>query len=178
MRQLLIFFASISLTFEAFGSGQPVPESTRPVHISTTFRFDVDAPFTKAASLFGPQSEKSWAGEAWNPTFLYPQPGKDTPGAVFTVANGSHTGTWVNTRYDEARGEMQYVAVIPQIVVSIIDVKLTLVSATKTRVDVRYTRTALDAAANHHVSELARHDAASGPEWSNAIRKMLSASNR
>ncbi len=57
-----------------------------PVHVSNSFELIVRAPLSRAAILFGPEGERCWAGERWNPEFLHPQPGKDVQGAVFTVA--------------------------------------------------------------------------------------------
>lgn len=78
---------------------KPVVE---PARLSTRFDFEVDAPFSRTALLFGPRAEMSWAGTQWRPVFLYPWPGEDIEGAVFTVARGPHTSIWVNTLYDVA----------------------------------------------------------------------------
>jgi hypothetical protein len=148
-------------------------QSAAPLHLSTSFQFEVDAPFSKTSLLFGPESEKTWAGEHWQPRFLYPRPGGDTVGAVFTVSRGSHPSIWVNTIYDVTGGKMQYVAIVPQIVATVIDVKVTSLSSARTRVDVVYTRTALDPSANDDVRDLAHHDSLSGPEWQKAIQESL-----
>ncbi len=142
-----------------------------PVHLTSTFHFEVHAPFSRVATLFGPESEKTWAGPNWQPTFLYPVPAHDTQGAVFTVPHGPHTSIWVNTVYDVPTGRMQYVAIIPDIVASVIDVHVTSTSPTQTAVDVTYTRTALDPAANNDVRTLAHHHAASGPAWQTSIEQ-------
>jgi hypothetical protein len=147
--------------------------SAEPVHVSTHFDFEVDTPFATATLLFGPKSEMSWAGDDWKPVFYYPRPGNDVEGTVFTVTRNHHTGIWVNTLYDVAGGRMQYVSVIPQVVATVVAVKLSSVDARKTHVDVTYTRTALDPAANDDVRGLAQHDAASGPEWAKAIRSSI-----
>jgi hypothetical protein len=165
--------AGLLITINPSGGCQTMKESAEPLHLSTSFHFEIDTPFSTAALLFGPESEKRWAGEHWQPQFFYPQPGEDTVGAVFTVAKGPHTSIWVTTIYDVPNGKMQYVAIIPQVVASVIDVRLTSVNSTKTRVDVTYTRTALDAAANGDVRDLAHHDAISGPEWQKAIQEYL-----
>lgn len=155
----------------AQGDGQTMQHSAEPVHITTSFHFEVHAPFSRVALLFGPESEKSWAGKHWQPEFLYPRPATDSQGAVFTVPQGPHTSIWVNTLYDVAAGRMQYVAVIPDVVASIVDVRLTDVQSSQTAVDVTYTRTALDPEANDHVRSLAHHDGVSGPEWQSSIEK-------
>jgi len=173
MRNQGILVTSVLLAFNSLGVSQAMDQITQPIHLSTRFDFEIDAPFSTTALLFGPESERTWAGEHWKPIFFYPQPGKDTEGAVFTVARGVHTSIWVNTVYDVAGGHMQYVAIVPQVVATVVEVKLTRLDASKTRVDVAYTRTALDPAANDDVRDLARDDAVSGPEWGKAIRASL-----
>src|SRR5208282_4058969 len=122
-----------------------------PAHVSNSFHFLVHAPLSRAATLFGPDGERSWAGEDWNPEFLYPQPGKDIQGAVFTVQRGHHTSVWINTLFDVASGRIQYVSFVPDIRVSTVDVRLTQVDASTTSVEVTYVHTALDVSANDKV---------------------------
>jgi hypothetical protein len=80
---------------------------------------------------------------------------------------------WVNTVFDTVGGRMQYVSFIPDAVVSTIDVRLTSVDPSSTRVDVTYARTALDVAANDDVEAMGKRDRESGPEWEQAIAKCL-----
>jgi hypothetical protein len=146
---------------------------TQPVHVSNSFHFLVRAPLVRAATLFGPEGERCWAGPRWNPEFLYPQPGKDVQGAVFTIQHGPHKSVWVNTVFDSVAGRMQYVALVPETVVSTVDVRLTAVDPSSTSVEVTYARTALDVAANDEVAALGKRDSESGPEWQQAIEKCL-----
>ncbi len=149
------------------------PATPVPAHVSNSFHFVVHAPMAEAAPLFGPNGERGWAGQHWDPVFLYPQPGKDVQGAVFTVQHGPHTSAWVNTVFDLADGRMQYVSFIPGVVVSTIDVRLTAVDSSTTSVDVTYLRTALDTSANDDVEGLGRNDRESGPHWEQAIEAWL-----
>jgi len=146
---------------------------TQPTHVSHRFQFVVRAPLVRAAVLFGPNGERCWAGPNWNPEFLYPQPGKDTEGAVFTVQHGHHKSVWVNTLFDPAAGRMQYVAFIPEKLVTTVEVRLAAVDSSNTDVEVTYARTALDSSANDEVEALGRKDSESGPEWQRAIEKCL-----
>jgi len=149
-------------------------EQTSPTaHVRNQFQFVVRASLSRAAPLFGPEGERCWAGPQWNPEFLYPQPGKDVQGAVFTVQHGPHTSVWVNTLFDLAGGRMQYVSFIPGKVVSTVDVRLTAVDSSSTSVEVTYARTALDAAANEDVRGLGVSDRESGPHWQGAIARCL-----
>jgi hypothetical protein len=146
---------------------------TQPVHVRNSFQLLVRAPLARAATFFGPDAERCWAGPHWNPEFLYPQPGKDVQGAVFTIQHGPHKSVWVNTLFDPAAGRMQYVAFIPETLVSTVDVRLTAVDLSSTSVKVTYARTAVDAAANDEVEALGKRDRESGPEWQQAIEKCL-----
>jgi hypothetical protein len=168
--------AFLALTLlSARAESQTMPTSAEPAHLTTSFHFEIHAPFARVVVLFGPESEKTWAGPRWQPNFLYPLPASDTQGAVFTVPHGPHTSIWVNTLYDLTAGRMQYVAIIPNLVASIIDVHVTAINPTQTAVDVTYTRTALDLAANDDVRSLAHHDAQAGPEWQTSIEQSLAA---
>lgn len=174
----MIVAAGILLAFAAFtinntsGAEKP-PAPAIPVHVDNSFQFLVHAPLRAAAPLFGPEGERTWAGKEWNPLFLYPQPGKDMQGAVFTVQQGKHESVWVNTLFDLAGGRMQYVSVVPGVRLSIVDVQLTARDAATTRVEVRYVRTALDVSANEEVQTLGERDRQEGPHWQEAIEGYL-----
>lgn len=144
-----------------------------PLHVSNSFQFLVRAPLSRTAPLFGPEGERCWAGEHWKPEFLYPQPGSDVQGAVFTLQHGGRKSMWVNTLFDMAGGRMQYVSFVPGTVVFTVDVRLTSVNLSITRVEVTYARTALDAAANDEVQTMAMSDRESGPHWRQAIESCL-----
>jgi hypothetical protein len=145
----------------------------RVAHVSNSFSFTVPASLHDAAPVFGPEGERSWAGTEWNPQFLFPVPGKDVEGAVFTVPHGDHRSVWVNTRFDREAGRMQYVVVLPDLLVSTIDVVLHVIDATHARVDVTYIRTALQPDANEHVVAMGRHDREQGPDWERSIKTYL-----
>jgi hypothetical protein len=167
-----LFFALVfSMT------NQQISSTTRaqavPAHVSNTFQFVVPAPLSRAASLFGPEGERCWAGQSWNPVFVYPHPARDTEGAVFTIQHGPHKSVWVNTLFDLAAGRMQYVSFVPDMLVFTVDVRLTAVTPSTTSVEVTYARTALDVTANEHVLGLGMSDRESGPHWQQAIDSCL-----
>jgi hypothetical protein len=147
--------------------------AARPAHVSNTFHLVVRAPLSRAATLFGPEGERCWAGPHWNPEFVYPQPGQDLQGAVFAVQHGPHRAVWVNTLFDTVGGRMQYVSFIPDTLVFTVDVRLSAVDPTHTEVEVTYARTALNAAINDEVEAMGARDRENGPEWQEAIEKCL-----
>ncbi|HTV04576.1 MAG TPA: hypothetical protein VME86_04345 [Acidobacteriaceae bacterium] len=147
--------------------------SAAPVQVKNSFEFEVRAPLRDVAPLFGPEGERCWAGKHWDPVFVWPQPAKDVEGAVFTVQHGEHTSVWVDTVFDPGAGRMQYVAVVPGAMTFTVDVRLSAASSSVTKVDVTYTRTALDTAANDDVMAMGKSDRANGPYWKKDIEGAL-----
>jgi hypothetical protein len=143
-------------------------------------RFDltVKASYADTTTLFGPSGERAWAGKDWNPQFLYPSPEHDEEGAVFTVQHGSHKSVWVNSIRDIQARHFQYVYFIPDALVTVIDVHFSPVNDSSTRVEVTYTRTALNPEANDHVRALGEKDITSGPEWQESIDHYLKSRNQ
>ena len=142
-------------------------------HTVAHFSFTVAAPFARVALQFGPEAERAWGDPQWDPHFLYPQPGKDVAGAVFTLQHGQMSSVWVNTRYDAAAGRMQYIYIVTNAMVCVIDVSVASVDPLHTSVDVTYTRTALAPEHNQGIAHLSQQDAQSGPEWRQHVEHAL-----
>jgi hypothetical protein len=147
---------------------------TAAAHVSHSFRFAVQAPPGVVAPLFGPQKERAWA-EGWDPQFVYPQPGADRPGAVFTVRHGGQGSTWITTAFEPENGHVQYVYLIPGIMVTVIDIRVSAQGDFASLVQVVYERTALDPGYNDHVEHLGEQDSESGAHWKLAIDHYLKA---
>jgi hypothetical protein len=169
----LIVLAFALFTMNNTQSTKTAQAQVALAHVSNSFHFLVHAPLGSTAPLFGPEGERSWAGAEWDPQFLYPQPAKDIQEAVFTVQQGDRKSVWIATRFDVDRGRMQYVSIVPGIRVSTVDVRLTAVDASTTRVEVTYVRTALDGSANEEVQALGESDRQEDPHWQEAIEAYL-----
>jgi hypothetical protein len=172
MKGGVLLFLSVIISMTSPQIAQP---AVVPAHVSNSFQFVIRVPLSRVAPLFGPEGERCWAGQHWNPVFLYPQPGMDVQGAVFTVQNGPHTSLWVNTLFDPEGGRMQYVSFVPGIHVFTVDVRLTPVDSSSTSVEVTYVRTALDVGANEDVETMGKSDRESGPHWQQEIERCLTA---
>ncbi len=153
------------------GEAQDAPTSAL-THTRNEFTFVAKASYERVFPLFGAWEEKKWA-EGWEPQFVYPQSPSDQPGMVFTIAHGGMKSVWTNTAFDAAGGHVQYVYVIHDALVTLVDIHLTKAGVNETRVSVVYERTALSPEANDHVAHLAKGDAKSGPEWEEAINGYL-----
>jgi len=147
-------------------------------HAESNFEFTVAAPYKSVAPLFGGLGERCWGGEGWNPEFVYPSPAADRSGAVFTLSHGNSHSTWVNTIFDLKSGHIQYVYFIPNTIAVLVDIDVHSKGEEMTGVHVQYQRTALRPEINPHITELAKHDEKTGPEWADAIATCLKLRNQ
>ena len=141
-------------------------------HTHNQFNLTAHAPYEQVFPLFGALEEKKWA-ESWDPQFVYPSPARDQQGMVFTVEHAGMSSVWTNTALDEASGHVQYVYILNNAMVTLVDIHVTKAGATETRVSVVYERTALKPEANEHVTHYAKGDAKSGTGWEQAINAYL-----
>jgi hypothetical protein len=137
------------------------------LHTREQFSFVVHAPFKLAWPLFGADGERAWA-PGWDPGFLWPSEAVDQPGMVFRISHPLGTAIWVNTAFDEPAKRIQYVYVIPDVVVTVISLQL-IASGRATQVEVTYERTALSESAADRVRAMAEGDKSAGEEWSRQI---------
>ena len=155
-------------------TGQPC-ESARShqglLHTREQFDFIADAPLDVAWPLFGADAERAWAPE-WEPIFIWPAAVTEQEGMVFKIAHADKTAIWVNTAFDRMASRIQYVYVIPDLVLTVITLNLSQVGAA-THVAVTYERTALADAAGEAVRQMAGRDKAAGPEWAQQLNNHL-----
>ena len=149
-------------------------EGVKPAlaHTHQEFSFEVQAPHDQVFPLFGALEEKKWA-KGWDPQFVYPIPAHDQQGMVFTRKHGGMSSVWTCTAFDETTGHVQYVYVIDDAMVTLIDIHVVKAGTAETQVSVVYERTALQPEANEHVAHMATGDAGSGSEWAEAINGYL-----
>jgi len=141
------------------------------LHTREQFALVANAPFELAWPLFGAHKERDWA-PGWNPSFVWPATPVDCEGMVFKVGHGDRAALWVNTEFDKVVRRIQYVYVIPDVLVTVITLKLAP-NGESTNVEVVYERTALAEAANEIVRDMAANDRVAGREWSQQINTYL-----
>jgi hypothetical protein len=141
------------------------------LHTREQFALIANAPFELAWPLFGAHKERDWA-PGWNPSFVWPEKPVDREGMVFKVGHGDKAAIWVNTVFDETVRRIQYAYLIPDVLVTVITLKLEP-NGDSTNVEVVYERTALAEAANRIVRDMAASDRVAGKEWSQQINTYL-----
>jgi hypothetical protein len=164
--KFVAFLAGVAIV-----SSPALPATEARVHTHASFEFVADASIETVFPLFGAERERVWAPD-WDPRFVWPPVALDQEGMVFSVAHGERNAVWVNTVFDRSGHRAQYVYVLPDHFVTVIDVRLTA-QQESARVDVTYERTALSAEADPIVRRMGDHDGASGPAWSAQINAYL-----
>lgn len=149
----------------------PSARSDARAHTEEKFAFIAIGALEDVAPLFGANRERAWAPD-WNPQFVHPLPVSDQAGMVFTVNHGHLQAAWVNTEFDLRNGRIQYAYVIPDVMVTLISLRL-IPEGKQTHVQVAYDRTALSPEADEHVRRMAEQDRAAGPEWEKQINDYL-----
>jgi hypothetical protein len=177
MKALFLLAGIAASALPALAQAPPAPPEAL-LHMSTSFDLTVHVPYAKTAPLFGPEGERAWAGKHWKPEFIHPQPAADIEGAVFTIQHGPYKAVWVNTLFDREARHFQYVYFMPDLMVTVIDVRFKPERADSTSVNVIYTRTALTLEGNEHVAAMSEGDKAAGKDWQKGIDDYLAASNR
>jgi hypothetical protein len=175
--KLIQYATTLLLAAMTTFAAQPSSDATRSLaHTETSFDLTLHAPMKSIAPLFGAEKERAWAGGDWNPAFVYPVPAADKKGAVFTIKHGEHSATWICTAFDLESGYFQYAYIIPEIMVTLIDVHLNKRDADTTAAHVVYQRTALTPEGNEHVDQFTESDRKAGPIWEQAINTHIASS--
>ena len=86
---------------------------------------------------------------------------------------GPHESVWVNTLFDAEAGHFQYVYFVNDLMVTVIDLKFSVLDSRNTKVNVVSERTALNPEANDHVQQLGASDRSNGTRWQKAINHYL-----
>jgi len=172
MKNILALIATAGMAAPALAQTVSNPPKAC-AHLSASFEFIVHAPYAVTAPLFGPNGERVWAGQEWDPKFIYPQPANDVEGAVFTVNHGTSTLVWINTVFDLDARHIQYAYFLPESMVSTVDVRFNLIDASTTQVKVVYTRTAHTPQNNELVGMMSENDRKKDKEWERAIDNYL-----
>lgn len=120
------------------GAAAPVNGNRLIAEHSFVIRGSVDAVFR----LLDPVSERDWVDD-WDPIPVYPPELSRDAGTVFTLVRDGRTAVWTTLTHSMAEHVTEFLVTEYDYQQRRIEVRCTAESADTTRVDVRYTTTAL-----------------------------------
>jgi hypothetical protein len=141
---------------------------------SQYFSIGLNGSVADVTPLFGPVREAKWASD-WSPRFIHPSEGAQQEGVVFTTTDRPGTERfWLLTKYDVAKGRVEYVIFTPGLTASEIKISIVSKGERHCKATITYRRSALTAEGNAEVVKL---DAQWAEEqrihWEAAINRAL-----
>lgn len=146
----------------------------QPARFVHTEALALDAPPDRVFPLFGPLRERIWAHD-WAPRILHSEsPEADSPGTVFT-SPGPDGGdvAWCLAEWRPDQRRAHYVRVTPGLHLADLTIVCHAAEADRTRAEVTYAFTALSAAGNAALADLAAHHPGQVAGWAAAINHAL-----
>lgn len=131
-------------------------------------RITVDAPVERAFMLFTPAGERHWV-EGWDPAWLHPADGRTEPGMVFTTGTGPEYTVWTLADFDRVAHRSRYLRCTPASRLAVVEIACRPLGADHTEVEVAYTLTALNAAAEPVVAAFGAGFTAMVDGWAERI---------
>ena len=138
------------------------------------FNIGLNGSVAHVTPLFGPVREAEWAPD-WSPRFIHPSDGTQQEGVVFTTTDRPGTERlWLLTRYEVAKGRMEYVILTPGLTASEIKISIFSDGERHCRATITYRRSALTPEKNAEVVKLDAHWAEEQRiHWEAAINRAL-----
>lgn len=137
-------------------------------HLRCQHRIRVEAPVERAFLYFTPAGECHWV-DGWKPTYLHPTDERTEPGMVFTTGEGAEYTVWTLVDFDRVAHRSRYLRCTPASRLVVVEIGCRALDAHTTEVEVTYTLTALNAAAEPAIAAFGAGFAAMIDGWAAQI---------
>jgi hypothetical protein len=144
-------------------------------HIVRTHAIEIPLGITETFALFTPRGEMLWI-EDWKPDFIYPADGTTCETMVFRTGFGAEETWWSCTEWAPEKFRVRYARVTPASRFAHVRVACAPLTTGRTKVDVRYTLTALNDLGRKKLEEMSPVSFANTIEhWKTLIERALPA---
>jgi hypothetical protein len=119
----------------------------KPHRISRTYEQTINGSIKKIMPLYCPVREMDWC-ENWNPKAVYSNSGLVEKDCIFITSNGDADIVWIVSDYDIEKGHVEMVYLVPEILVTKLEIQLTPITEDKTKAIITYSKSSLSEMGN------------------------------
>ena len=123
-------------------TGESKMRIEKPNRISHTYEHTINGTVEEIMPLYCPVREVDWC-EGWNPKVVYSNSGLVEKDCIFITSHGDDNFVWVVTDYDIEKGHVEMVYLIPNVLVTKLEIRLTPISKEITKAEITYSKTSL-----------------------------------
>lgn len=144
-------------------------------HVSRSYRQTINATSKIIFPLLCPVREAEWLDD-WDYKMIYSVSGVAEKGAVFTTSYWEDSEqTWIITKHDSIKSEIQFARFVPGFVTSVLDINVLPKDKNSSYVDVTYTYTGLTEKGNNFLEKSFTEEffAKNMKEWEDSMNYFL-----
>lgn len=126
-----------------------------PKRVSHSYQQTIYGKIEEIMPLYCPVRELEWC-EGWNPKAVYSYSGLVEKDCIFTTPEGDSENIWVVTDYDVENGYVSMFYIVPNTLVTKLEIQLTMVLEHKTMALITYTKTSLSELGNEALEKFTK----------------------
>lgn len=129
----------------------------KPNKVSHTYRQIINGEMQEIMPLYCPVRELEWC-ESWNPKVVYSNSGFVEKNCIFITPNGETDIVWIVTDYDLKKGFVEMFYLLPNIVVTKLEIQLATIAENKTKAVITYSKTSLGEQGDKIIDDFTNED--------------------
>ncbi len=126
-----------------------------PNRKSYTYEQTINGSIETIMPLYCPVRELEWC-ENWNPEKVISKSGVVEKDCIFITTHGKHEVTWIVTDYNIERGHVEMYYLVPDVIVTKLEIQLAYLSKEKSKAVITYSKTALGETGNQVLEEYSK----------------------
>lgn len=127
----------------------------KPRRITHTYTQTIQATPGKIMPLYCPVRELDWC-ENWDPKVVYSNSGLVEQDCVFITSHGETDITWVVSDYDTTTGHVEMFYLIPEVLLTKLEIQLTPLDESQTQAVLIYSKTSLSETGDQVLKDFTR----------------------
>jgi hypothetical protein len=132
-------------------------KSEKPHRISHTYEQTINGSIKEIMPLYCPVREMDWC-ENWSPKAVYSNSGLVEKDCIFITSHGETDIVWIVTDYDIEKGHVEMVYLVPEVLVTKLEIQLTPITEDMTKALITYSKSSLSEMGNKVLEEFTKKE--------------------